>query len=37
LTVAKNRFGPAGSSVPLIFRATVGDFREEAREAGGRA
>jgi replicative DNA helicase len=36
LTVSKNRFGPAGSSVPLIFRATVGDFREEAHEAARR-
>jgi replicative DNA helicase len=30
LTIAKNRFGPTGSTA-LIFRANIGDFREEAR------
>ena len=29
LTVSKQRFGPVGASVPLIFRPDIGVFREE--------
>lgn len=43
LKIAKQRFGPEGVSVPLIFRPDIGLFREESQQkefsaaAGGRA
>jgi hypothetical protein len=30
LRVEKNRGGPAGENVRLIFRPSIGDFREQA-------
>jgi replicative DNA helicase len=32
LFLAKNRNGPAGHTIDLVFRAAIGDFREEARQ-----
>jgi replicative DNA helicase len=31
LLVAKNRYGEAGRRIPLLFRPTIGDFREDTR------
>jgi hypothetical protein len=31
LVIAKNRFGPADHTIPMVFKAALGDFREEAR------